>query len=111
MVLEELDISFGLCSIEKGPVLCHKAISFWKIEFFKLKLQYILGHWADPGRPTEVHARFFFTIKDTSRHHVAWKIFPLKQFQSVYFIFFFLVVNVLPKGMFQECKFYISASN
>lgn len=27
------------------------------------------------------------------------------------FHFFFLVVNILPKGMFQECKFYISASN
>ena len=39
-----MDISFGLCSIEEGPILCHKTILFWKIEFLKLKLQYILGH-------------------------------------------------------------------
>ena len=47
MVLDRrncMDISFGLCSVEEGPILCIKAILFWKIEFFKLKLQYILGH-------------------------------------------------------------------
>ena len=110
MVLEELDISFGLCSIEKGLVLCHKAISFWKIEFLKLKLQYILGHWADPGRPTEVHARLFLLSKiqaDTMWHEK----YSTKAVSVSLFHFFFLVVNVLPKGMFQECKFYISASN
>ena len=111
MVLEELDISFGLCSIEKGPVLCHKAISFWKIEFFKLKLQYILGHWADPGRPTEVHARFFFYYQRYKQTPCGMKNISTKAVSVSLFHFFFLVVNVLPKGMFQECKFYISASN
>ena len=69
------------------------------------------GTKPDPGLLTEVHARsFFFTIKDTSRHHVGMNNIATKEVSDILFYFFFLEFNVLLKGMLQICKFYIVTS-
>ena len=52
------------------------------------------------GSQRSTHAFFYYKRYKQTPCGMNW-IFPLKQFQSVYFIFF-LVVHVLPKGMLQD---------